>query len=264
MSKAAAKQARKIAEPYQEKVQKLQDKGQNVPSDNIGFKGKYFDRSAKERKLDLLKQMSKELAKELSEDGGKGVQVAYTPTQADVDVFLEKDKQEKLYDFEDFVGKLFNFEDPNHIRLLKQIYPSFYERRLTQIGEDLDLQKRLAKLKLLGVQDVDDLILMYGLYTGEIEEPTDPVNLPQKWGPTQGKADYRRGLLNFYRPVQKGNPGVGSLGALTQGVSKVNEGKGWYQSETKTQRRRTGRPGVGYKSNMQSFQQLRNLLGPGL
>lgn len=147
----------------------------------------------------------------LGKDNGDGpLQTFYTPTEDDINVLLRKDQEKELLNFEAFLQNYFDLSNPIHQKLLREIYPNYFERRLDVIRESLTLQEKIAKLKLFGPQTKEDIFFIYAIINGDIEIPDTVVfNLDQGATPA---GHFNRGFFNVKRwtaEAQKTRTGLG-------------------------------------------------------
>lgn len=162
--------------------------------------------------------------------GGKGFQpvVAYTPTETDYNVLKRKNAEKELVAFDSFVSRYLDpTSDPAIASYLKQVYPEFIDRRLKEIDSKLDIQRRLAQIKIKGTPDKEDLMFLFTLMNMAEQNSGDwqqfdawlraPVFDPNPPGVSD---DFSRGFLNARKwlgaaaiPEQKGSL-FGANGAL--------------------------------------------------
>lgn len=122
-----------------------------------------------------------------------------------IDLAETKKKEIELYNFESWIEKVYDQTDPAQNEILTKIYPAFKTKREQYIIEKYDLAKWYELLKLFGLRDQDDLILMYMVANGAVDIPSMP------FGPTKYDADAQldkimRGIFNPYKwTAQKGS-----------------------------------------------------------
>lgn len=184
------------------------------------FPANYFAKKDDEKRVRIVQDYSRWLG---SEAGG-GLKTLYVPTEDDINVLLRKDQEKELLNFETFIQEYFDLSNPIHQKLVRELYPNYFERRLDVIRETLSLQERIAKIKLLGMQTKEDVFFVYGLMNGDIKIPDNVVfNLDGKQ--TDASQRFNRGFLNFKRfakPTQKINKGLGE--ARGQGIFQTGQG----------------------------------------
>jgi hypothetical protein len=87
------------------------------------FPAKYFSRSEDEKRLRLVQDYVRYLE-------SQKIPTIYTPTKDDYDVLLRKDQEKELLNFESFLEKFFDLNDPIQKKLVNEIYPNYFERRI--------------------------------------------------------------------------------------------------------------------------------------
>jgi hypothetical protein len=91
-------------------------------------------------------------------------------------------------------------KDPAIARLVEEILPDYFDRRISEINKQAELQREIALLRLRGVQSKKDLMLEYGIRTGKVPLPGGPVFKPEEWYPAADTA-LSRGLFNPRRYI---------------------------------------------------------------
>lgn len=203
------------------------------PAASGHFPANYFAKKDDEKRVRLVQDYSKWLG---DKDGG-GLKTLYVPTEDDINVLLRKDQEKELLNFETFIQEYFDLTNPIHQKLVRELYPNYFERRLDVIRETLTLQERIAKIKLLGMQTKEDVFFVYGLMNGDIKLPNDVVfNLDAADG--NNKKAFSRGFFN----VKKWTEGTKSIkeesrlggkrgnGIFTAGTGAVEAGSGRFNS----------------------------------
>jgi hypothetical protein len=164
-----------------------------ISENEAGFPAKYFSKKEDEKRVRLLQSYHQYLG---SKNAGLGLRTIYTPTEADYNVLFRKDAEKELLNFESFIQNYFDLTNPIHQRLLRELYPNYFERRLEVIRESLSAQEKVARLKLFGPQTKEDIFFLYALYNGDI-------HLPDHVAFDTSEADlrktFKRGYLNYYR-----------------------------------------------------------------
>jgi len=176
-----------------------------VPHDP-GFARQYFTKDEAERRRDL--QLS--LAGDVAQKAGRGVQALVSPTEEDVNILVRRQAELDLYQFENWLASIYDPRDPNMGRLINDMYPEYYQKRLEQIDMDAELQKRAAKLSLLGPQSKDDLWLLYNIHMRRVVIPDHALHIPD----LTRKGDVRRGLFNVKRFIGTTMAGVNQGGNI--------------------------------------------------
>jgi hypothetical protein len=127
---------------------------------------------------------------------------------------LERSKQE--IDFESWLASFYDLNDPATARLVEEMMPEYYEKRMQGIEHQAELQKNLALIRLRGPKTKQDHMIIYLLHTGRLPMPKGAVFEPDSWSWTD--KDFNRGMLSPRQPwfakkkVDKNDP-VGSLAA---------------------------------------------------
>ena len=127
--------------------------------------------------------------------------VDYSPSQQDLaDIQLLK-KERELIAFEEYLARQFNLRDINHQKIVRELYPEYFEKRWNLIKKKLDWQKRLAHINLFGMTNKEDLILSYALTRDPalINSLKTAVHLQFKEG--EGRDAWARGIFNFKKFV---------------------------------------------------------------
>jgi len=134
-------------------------------------------------------------------------------TLSDKDLqWLEQKRQAKqYYNLTRFIDNYFNMKDPINVRFVQEIYPEYFERRKAVIDEQADLQHRVALMRLYGPKSKEDLITLYGIYSGAVPLPKAPLFRPELWyGAKTGVADYNKGLFSIKKIFSAGLPAYGT------------------------------------------------------
>lgn len=181
----------------QEKLRKLgerQDEAQQLTPNR--FPAHYFAKKKDEEKIRLVQDYVKFLNTpgQLTDATKGGVAALYTPTEDDINVIMRKDAEQRLVGFEAFLEKFFDLKNPIHQKILNDVYPQYYDRRLEIINDNLKLQEKMARLKLYGPQTQEDIFFLFALWQGDITIPTSLASsLDEK---TFDEAKYARGMFN--------------------------------------------------------------------
>lgn len=184
------------------------DDGQHFPAN-------YFAKKDDEKRVRLVQEYSQFLQQD------KKLNNIYVPTEDDINVLLRKDQEKELLNFESFIQEYFDLSNPIHQKLVRELYPNYFERRLDVIRETLSLQERIAKIKLLGMQTKEDVFFVYGLMNGDIKMPEDVVfNLDKQQKDTE--KSFNRGFFNFKK-------WAGPTAKITKGLGETR-GEGIFQS----------------------------------
>lgn len=124
-----------------------------------------------------------------------------------------KREAEAYANFQQWFALNFDKMSPPQKEMAKKLFPRFYQERLQQLKRTVELQEKLARLKLLGPENANDLMLQYAAEAGFIEaDPLHHILHPEE--AAKQKADllrkerYSRGLLNPRR-LARGDWGTG-------------------------------------------------------
>lgn len=195
----ASQKTRKEGNVLSEKVQNEADRheppetlphGDKSATRTDDFPAKYLSRTETQRKVTLARNYTNALSKKIN---GSGPMVVYTPSAEEINILVDKENELNLASFERFIRDRFNLNDPVQSRLVHEMYPEYFEKRLEQIDSHLELQRRAAKIKLLGIQDKDDLMFLYAIASNKIKIPDNAVFAPKSYNDTES---FERGLLN--------------------------------------------------------------------
>ena len=152
------------------------------------FPAEYFRKNEDQKRIGVLTDY-------ISWLNSQKIPAIYTPTEKDINVLLEKDAERELYNFESFLQMTFDLDNPQHQKLVRELYPNYYERRVDVIRKTLKVQEKIAMLKLFGPQTKEDIFFIYALWSGAIEIPKNVVFDTTK--ADEGRGDkIKRGLLN--------------------------------------------------------------------
>lgn len=102
-------------------------------------------------------------------------------TDRDIEYILQKRDQLEKANFDSWAGQKFDLTDPAQVALFKQICPEYFERRKQVIETQVEIQRRVALLKLLGITSMDDLRLAWAIETGRVKPLDVSVSDPAKW-----------------------------------------------------------------------------------
>ncbi len=141
---------------------------------------------------------------------GEGSATGYTPfgkliaRDEDFEWYQKKQAAAEVANFQTWFAKEFDHMSPADKKRAKELYPEFYKQRKRLLKQQTKNLMRLAKLKLEGVEDFDDLKTQYLAETGRLDVgPLQNLMHPETYAGTVGKADmqkkFRRGLLSPFR-----------------------------------------------------------------
>jgi len=142
--------------------------------------------------------------------------------EKDAKVLQDRQKLGEALAFDQWLSTKFDPDDINGQMMLSKVAPEWYSRREQQIDLDAELQKRLAKIRLRGIQSQGDVKLVYAIETGKVKLPSHAL-----WDPRpRANADYVPGLLSVRRwaPNIATGPytGPGSMFNGTPNTATVN------------------------------------------
>jgi len=160
------------------------------------YPAQYLGISEEERAVEDYLIAARETAKSV---GQTGVSVNIAPSEALAK--LVRNKQEMLW----WIGFEKHIED-EYIRggdlskreWVRKVMPRYFQMREKGIDDQIDLDRRLAKLKLNGPQTIEDAQLEYLLSTGQLTPPMTPAWAQAYSQDNQSRA-YERGLINLKR-----------------------------------------------------------------
>lgn len=113
---------------------------------------------------------------------------------------LERKRQALQYeDMYRFLDNYFDTKDPAIANWVAGMMPEYFDRREAVIDQQAELQKRVAKLRLRGPQDRQDLITIYLMNSGALKLPKGPLHMPDQWhdgGENAFKDGFKQGLFN--------------------------------------------------------------------
>lgn len=133
-----------------------------------------------------------------------------------------KRETEAYANFQAWFARNFDKMSPPQKEMAKKLFPRFYQERLRQLDRTVELQRKLAKLKLLGPEDSNDLMLQYAAEAGFIEsDPLHTILHPEEAAKQKDMAKkrerYGRGLLNPRR-LARGDWGTGARKDNAEGI----------------------------------------------
>lgn len=139
-------------------------------------------------------------------DGGAGAVNLGEPhlNDSDLQAFGDIEKQKQIVSFESWLASYLNMSDPATAKLVDDIMPEYWEKRMEVIENQAELQKNLALIRLRGPQSKKDFMVLYMLNTGQLPLPRGSVFEPAQW--SYNNEDFTRGMLNprrYMSPVVK-------------------------------------------------------------
>lgn len=102
-------------------------------------------------------------------------------TEEDANYVRRQRDQVENADFDRWVMRKFDLEDPAQLFLFQQIAPEQFQRRMDLIDYEQNLVTKYAKMRLLGPRSLDDLKFEWLVETKRIELPEGPIWDPRRW-----------------------------------------------------------------------------------
>jgi hypothetical protein len=116
-------------------------------------------------------------------------------TPQDVEWLEERRRTREQIDFDDWLTRKVDISDPAENRWLQEKYPEFWSRRERFIDDKINIEARLAKIRLRGANSVEDYKLLFATERGYITPAVQPL-----WsGAPAGGAAFRTGWLSLLR-----------------------------------------------------------------
>lgn len=112
----------------------------------------------------------------------------------DVEFLETKRKEEMNLAFDQWLVRRVNLDQPENARWIQEIYPDFYDRRERFIDDKINVEAALAKIRLRGVKDQNDLKLLFAVNTGLVQPSTRTMFAAA--APVAG-TDYQQGMLSM-------------------------------------------------------------------
>lgn len=171
----------------------------------------YFEEQEKEKKAyDKIRYAPKFAADMKAHDVDNTVQTVVSPTWEMLEVYKQKEEEAALAEYEQWLGQnylglydKYGNPKPNQkidiskIKLVQELFPDYFERRLAQIDRNIEIQRKAAQIRLFGVpRSKEDLEFLYLQEKGYIEIPS---MLPYETGTDKATGDRTRGILNMNR-----------------------------------------------------------------
>jgi len=196
-SENTTQQAHFIDEKLDSHGKKYKDTAFPVQDDQ--FRAKYYAAKDDEKRMHIAQDWvaslnSKENATKDSDK--RKLNAQYIPTERDIDVILRKNAEKELVSLERFISEHYNLNDPNDVKTVKELWPGYFEKRLEYIEDQLEVQRKIARIKLMGIQTQEDLVFAYAIHAGLIDMPTS-VAFDTTGAVTDAK--FNRGFFNVKR-----------------------------------------------------------------
>lgn len=112
----------------------------------------------------------------------------------DLSAFSDIEKQKQIVGFDSWMSSYLNMSDPATAKLVDDIMPEYWEKRMEVIENQAELQKNIALIRLRGPQTKKDFMIVYMLQTGQLPLPQGAVFEPKTW--SYDNKNFNRGLLN--------------------------------------------------------------------
>jgi hypothetical protein len=121
-------------------------------------------------------------------------------TEKEAKHWLDKEEQIREMDYDKWFQNAWavNHDNPVMQKWAQQINPEYFKKKERQIDAQAELQKQLAKIKLYGVRDQDDLMLLYAITSGAMNVQDKSLFNPEGDDPVDY---YQKGLFN---PIKTG------------------------------------------------------------
>lgn len=127
----------------------------------------------------------------------------------DEDFKYMADKREMEYEaaFDQWFAVNFDKMAPEQKQLARHLFSKFYDRRIANLDNNINLLRTIAHVKVRGAQDKDDLLLLFAVESGLIDTDfLENILHPERVAASQNKAirqaNYNRGLFSPKRLVR--------------------------------------------------------------
>lgn len=133
----------------------------------------------------------------------------------DVEYLEQKRAEELQFEFDQWLARRIDLDDPANSRWVQEMVPDFYERREKFIDDKINLEAALAKIRLRGANSKKDLQLLFAINSGLIK-PSEKVLFGST--PLAAGTDYQPGMmsvLQWFAP--RINGGLNQVGGTTTG-----------------------------------------------
>lgn len=116
----------------------------------------------------------------------------------DIHWLLKKRETEAYANFQQWFATNFDKMAPHEKQYAREAFPQFYEERTKQLDRTIELEKKIAQLKILGIRSKEDMMLQWAIESGYIDaSPLQNVLHPEKSDALKSRqARFKRGLLN--------------------------------------------------------------------
>jgi hypothetical protein len=210
MSDAKA-QGGRLQSRYRE-LQERYDTGETIQTDDKNTIGQFPAQYVTPDPRDDLYKMKATIA--------RGENRRWDVSDEEAAYVLDKQKGLEAHKFDKFFWDAYepNTKDPAKQRVLREIYPAFWDRRLKKMEEIAKVQLQVARIKMLGPQSEEDLQLLYAIHSGLIEIPESPLHKLDDQTPLKDRQNFSRGMFNPIKHIiadKRGawtNPGATGIG----------------------------------------------------
>lgn len=190
-------EAAKFANTYRGLDEAINNKGIKLSEGERIFPAHYLQVSEGEKNLQDRVTSARMMAEAVQTAGGNGPVVNVSPDESMLKYIRQKDEMLWWQNFERYLEQEYVVSGELDKRdFIRKVYPQYFQMREEFIDSRIDIDRRVAKLKLNGPRDLEDVQLEYLINTRQIELPTTPVwdtNMTQ----AQLQSAYQRGLLNY-------------------------------------------------------------------
>lgn len=119
----------------------------------------------------------------------------------DIQYFKDKKAAQELALFKQFVEDSIPRGTPWAKEYFERIMPGWYQSKVEIINEKMSIVQRYIDITVRGPQNIEDMYLLYQLYTGKYALPTTFTELINGVNQTVARADFASGLFNPNRYV---------------------------------------------------------------
>ena len=129
----------------------------------------------------------------------------------------KKREEAEEANFQQWFALNFDHMAPEEKAIARKLFPNFYAQRDKVLDEDIELQRKIAKIKLHGIQSKEDLLLKYALEAGYINMDRLHHILHPEQAEAQRTAAVRRSLYQrgLFNPKRTAHRQYGASGSST-------------------------------------------------
>lgn len=118
----------------------------------------------------------------------------------DFEWLARKKKAAEYANMQQWFAQEYDKADPASKKVARELFPTFYKQRQRTLDQNVENLRKLAKLKLNGIQSKEDLFTQYLAETGRLDTGVlDSLLNPEKRKNQLNKQRFKRGLLNAFR-----------------------------------------------------------------